>query len=164
MTLRDILTEENYNKYGDMDVYSDCIDDFACCWCGTLLTDYGKDVYVKALDIKAEIRPDNWLGGDSHCILVLTDDEEDYEELWDEAKAFFADMAGYIPDDDYRKRFISEAEEEPAPIENPDEIINDLKCKLNRAIDVIANPFADDKEKLLRYIGLSEKEIKDWLY
>lgn len=115
MKLKDILTKDNYKTYGDMDVYNDCIDDSAPCWCGTTLTDYGKSVYP-ALELEAYIKPDNWVEG-GYCIMVEINDlpEGEDDRMWDETVALFSDMAGYIPEDDYNKRFETDEEEEPEP-------------------------------------------------
>lgn len=138
MTLKDILTLENHDKYGDMDVYNDVTDDYACAWCGTICTTYGEGVYHEALDIPAEIRDDNWLGNGRKCIVVLADQFEDWEDTWDEASALFTDMAGYIAEEDYVQRFVNdEAPEEVYEVENKQTILDRLleTFKLTRQLE-----------------------------
>lgn len=107
MTLRDLFTDKTlWAKYGDMDIYNDVTDDYFHSWCGTLLTDYGKEVYAHILDYEIDLQDDNWLGNDHKCIVVLLDKRPDWEDRYEEARAFFEDMAGYIPEEDFNKRFI----------------------------------------------------------
>ena len=106
MKLKDILTAEMYDRYGDMDVYSDCIDDIAPCWCGTLLTEYGKEYYAEALEVEADIDEEsNFIGW---CILTYTDCEEDCEKKWYKVTELFNDMAGCCSEEHYDKCFINE--------------------------------------------------------
>lgn len=102
MKLRDILTKETWNKYGDMDVANDCIDEMAPAWCGTLLTKEGKEVFADVLDLDAEIEDD--------YIVVKVDHLEDYEKAWLKACRFFDYMAGYCLEEDYETWFTHEEE------------------------------------------------------
>ena len=139
MTLKDILTLENWEQYGDMDVYNDVTDDYACAWCGTICTTYGEGVYQSTLDIPAEIRDDNWLGGGHKCIVVLVDQFEGWEDKWDEASALFSDMAGYIAEEDYVQRFVNDEapEYKESYMENKQAILNKLleAFKLTRQLE-----------------------------
>lgn len=171
MKLKDILTKEMYEKYGDMDVYNDWTDDIAPAWCGTLLTEYGATVYP-ALELEACV-VDN--SDDDHYILVFINDLPDGEDerAWDEVVALFDDMAGYIGESDYKKRFIDDwdlsipkgrpDEDVLERIEKLEYIVGVLEGRLSRAIGCIVSPLPEGKEEALRYIGLSDKEIHDWL-
>jgi hypothetical protein len=115
MKLKDILTKETYERWGDMDVANDVTDDLAPCWCGTLLTEYGKSVYKDVLELEAEIRPVWGVTGISVNVDHLGDK---WEKAWNKADALFTAMAGYIDEDEYNKRF-TDGEEESVEEEEP---------------------------------------------
>lgn len=116
MKLRNILTNKIYNKYGDMDVYNDCIDDFAPTWCGNTLTAYGYECYRYILDnLDADVVPDNYLGNGHHCIMVHINDlpSGTDERMWGKVVDMFYAMAGYIDEDEYDKMFEEPNYDEP---------------------------------------------------
>lgn len=117
-TLKDILTKDTYNKFGDLDVYSDCIDDCADCWCGTLLTERGERLYEDTLRLPAEVR----VCFGSPAIMVYTDHLATYARSWIVAKKFFGDLAGYCSEEEWDLNFYdcdTESEPEEAPKEEP---------------------------------------------
>lgn len=124
MTLRDILTKENYVKYGDLDVYNDVTDDMASCWCGTVPTSYGKEVYESSLNAGAYIVDNDET--DRYIVVEVDSCGDDWENVWDDVSAMLSDMAGYgISDEDWSKRFRNE---EPPQEESEVEIYRDGKA------------------------------------
>lgn len=110
MKLKDILTKEVWEKYGDMDVTNDCIDDTACAWCGNYLTKEGRIHFEEALEYEAEIV--HAMG--EFWIQVKIDHLPGYEHAWTIVKRLFLYMAGYCPDEDYN-RWFTEVEEPEVP-------------------------------------------------
>ena len=155
LKLRDILTQDMYEKYGDMDVYSDCIDEGAPAWCGNFLTEEGKKHYAKVLELDAEIQTEYHDGATPwYSIVVKTNHlpSPTDERMWDKAQGLFGDMAGYCSEEEYDKYFTLEV---PLTLEE----------KLANAIDWIAQQEDEWEtlEKVLRNdIGLTEDEISKY--
>lgn len=101
MKLGELLTQEIYDKYGDMDISNDCIDDMACAWCGNLLTPAGRDKFKVALELEAEIAP-VW-GYDG--IEVKIDHLKHYGKAWRQVKELFSAMCGYCTEEEYDEWF-----------------------------------------------------------
>lgn len=102
MTIRDLLTDFSiHNKYGDMDVYNDCIDECAPAWCGNLLTDKGEEHfdarYEGLLDTEIEVGK-NMCGSYIDCKINHLDD---CEERWDAIAHLFECLCGYCSEDEY---------------------------------------------------------------
>ena len=116
MTLRDLFTDRNtWAKYGDMDVYSDYVDDMSAAWCGTLLTfegaehydaEYKYSQYGKILDTPIEIEA----GQDCFNITVKTDDYPDFGKRWRYIDQMFYDAAGYCSCTDWDKYWFDDYE------------------------------------------------------
>ena len=104
MKLYELLTKETWEKFGDMDVSNDCIDELAPAWCGTTLTEEGKKQFASVLNLEAEIRP-VW-GYDG--ISVNIDHLPNYEEVWEEVLDLFNSMAGYINEEEHNEWFKEE--------------------------------------------------------
>ena len=141
MKLKDLLTKDNYNKYGDMDVYNDCIDEMAPCWCGVTI----KDEYLHCypiLELEAEIEPDTWLGGSHYRIMLNINDlpEGKDEKAWEDACELFEDLAGYGDADEYVERF-----EEP---EYPEYEEPDPALKMG-TIGWLKNELTDDRKVMV---------------
>lgn len=105
MKLKDLLTPEIWNEYGDMDVANDVSDDLACAWCGETLTEEGKKKFEKALELDAMIGEVWGCPG----IVILVDQYDDHwEREWTRAARMFADMAGYCTEEEYDAWFKEE--------------------------------------------------------
>lgn len=162
MTLRDLFTDKSiWNQYGDMDVFNDCIDDYAPAWCGTLLTDKGLEHFGKELDlddIEVEFYADTY----GHTICVHIDKFPDYEEKWEAIRTLFSCAAGYCGCEEYDLWFdenIRESALEP--------VFDDHKalCLLidHTPIDRIKEAIAEDERLLpfLESIGYNTKNLKE---
>lgn len=103
MKVRDILTQETWDIWGDMDVANDVTDDLAPCWCGELLTEEGEKKFAKALELEAEIRP---VWGTPGIVLKI-DQYPDWEKKWNRAQRMFTAMAGYCTEEEWNKWFKS---------------------------------------------------------
>lgn len=111
MTLKDLFTDKSiWGKYGDMDVYNDCIDDMASAWCGTQMTKAGLEHYGDDL-LSTEIEIDETCCGCS--IECKIDDCPDYSKRWRKIKALFDEAAGYLGVEEYDMWFIDDVEEPP---------------------------------------------------
>ena len=150
-----------------MDVYNDVTDDMACAWCGTICTDYGKEVYKDILELPAELQKDTWFGGDARCIVVTIDQFDDWEEKWDEAAALFSDMAGYISEEDYTQRFSDgEEEREMMPAKEDKQKIEkdkEIECKDNKMKTKKENnkEVKEEKQTIEREKDKDEKKISN---
>lgn len=154
MKLRDILTKETYDKYGiDMDVYSDCIDEAAACWCGTLLTDLGKEAFDDVLDLPATITVETINGIEDGYITVCTGHLKKCGTYWNKAKELFDSMAGYCSDTLWDAWFCN-PEYEPEPDSADPERL------LRRAIVGMMDHMSLDQ---IRSIASQEKSYKDAL-
>ena len=111
MKLKDILTKEVWNKYGDMDVTNDVVDEFFPAWCGNVLTEEGKEEWADALELEAEIVP---VHKDYAFIHIKIDDPD--EKVWKanrrEAKGLFESLCGYCSEEEYNRWFTDEEEQE----------------------------------------------------
>lgn len=160
MKLKDILTTETWNKYGDMDVTNDCIDDMACAWCGTTLTREGEEHFAEALNLEAEIRP-VW-GYDG--ISVKINHLEKYGRAWRKTKELFDAMAGYCSESNYAKWF-DDHTEDPVPERTKEDL--DKMCGV-LANFILENVYkvsmgADELRPVLERAGFTDREIEDFL-
>lgn len=102
MKLKELLTQETWDIWGDMDVANDVTDDLAPCWCGELLTEEGEKKFAKALELEAEIRP---VWGTPGIVLLIDQFDNNWEREWVRARRMFADMAGYCTEEEYNAWF-----------------------------------------------------------
>ena len=103
MKLKDILTTEVWNKYGDMDVVNDVIDDYFPAWCGNTLTAEGLEHYKEALELEADI----W-GDETYAqihVRVDSPDEKTWKRNYRMARDLFSDMCGYCTEEEYNRWF-----------------------------------------------------------
>lgn len=105
MKLKDLLTTETWNKFGDMDVTNDVSDDLACAWCGETLTEEGRKKFEKALELEAEIAP---VWGSPGIVILVDKCGDHWEREWTRAARMFADMAGYCTEEEYDAWFKEE--------------------------------------------------------
>ena len=168
MTLRDLFTDKTlWAKYGDMDVYNDCIDDMAAAWCGTIMTFEGAEHYDsgykysnygKILDTPIEISAGTY-GFD---IEVKVDDYPDYSKRWNYISQIFSDAAGYCTEEEYDRWFIDDYDNE----EPTQPVFDDHKalCLLidHTPIDRIKEAIAEDERLLpfLESIGYNTQNLK----
>lgn len=172
MTLKDLFTDNRiWNKYGDMDVYNDCIDDMANAWCGTLLTKEGikhfnsiLDTYEPLLDTEIEIITGRY-GFD---IEAKIDQCPDYDKRWNAIRYLFECASGYCSCEDYDTWFVEAEEKEYDPlVGDPDEDAIDrieaLKSIIDNAVYWICQQEDDPKvlAVVLRKVGLTEKRISE---
>lgn len=103
MKLKDLLTAETWNEYGDMDVANDVTDELWPAWCGETLTDEGRERFKEALELEAIIRPVWGYQG----IYLLLDDDPDWEKHWNMAGELFESMCGYCTEEEWNRWFQS---------------------------------------------------------
>ena len=101
MKLKDLLTKETHDKWGDMDVANDVTDELWPAWCGETLTEVGAKDFAPVLELEAEIAPVWGYPG----IVLLIDKDANWEEEWDEAGNLFNAIAGYCDEDQYELWF-----------------------------------------------------------
>ena len=99
MTIKEMLTEEFAEQYGDLDIYNDVTDSMAPCFCGPIeLTDEGKEYFKNVLELDIEVN--------DCCAAVLVDDYGDsWSRAWGEAREFFSAAAGYCSESNYKRWF-----------------------------------------------------------
>ena len=135
MKLKDILTTETWNEFGDMDVYNDVTDSVYPAWCGNLFTEEGREHFAEVLELEAETTT-VW---DCAAIIVHTDGEN-----WKHNNALvrelFVDMAGYCTEEEYERWFIDAEEDEPD-------------------LGPMPSGFIDDQEKMRDFFYLTKDEF-----
>lgn len=173
MKLKDILTTEIWNEFGDMDVYNDVTDSVYPAWCGNLFTEEGREHFAEALELEAEATT-VW---DCGAIIVHTDGDN-----WKHNNALvcelFTDMAGYCTKEEYERWFIDDEDPEPEltkeekfkqALDERDGAIQELKelysikygrLRINSAGEVIRQ----DILELNEWYEKEEKAINDAFY
>lgn len=161
MTLKDLFTDKTlWAKYGDMDVYNDCIDDWAPAWCGTLMTFEGAEHYGEDL-LSTEIE----IFESKYCnnIECKINDCLDYSKRWRQIKALFEEAAGYLGCEEYDAWFMDDYDnEEPEP--DPYRlVINHMidHTSLDKLKDMANEPEGDKFLKALEAIGFNVALIKE---
>ena len=150
MKLKDILTTETWDKFGDMDVYNDVTDSEYPAWCGTIFTKEGREHFAEALELEADIR----VVWGYPSIVVLTDGEN-----WKHNNALvrdlFDDMGGFCTEEEYERWFTDDdGETDLGPM--PSGFIDDQ--------EKMRDFFILTKEEFLAsYSYLTEKEYDDTL-
>ena len=169
MTLRDLFTDKNtWAKYGDMDVYNDCIDEMTAAWCGTLMTFEGAQHYDecyksengKLLDTPIEIAAGRYCNN----IECKIDSYPDYFERWIAIDILFNDAAGYCSESDYDKWFIDDYDNEEAPEPDPYRtVINHMidHTSLDQLKSMANEPEGDKFLKALEEIGFNVTLIRE---
>lgn len=180
MTLKDLFSDKNtWAKYGDMDVYSDYVDDTSAAWCGTLLTfagaehyeaEYKYSQYGKVLDTPIEIEE----GPVLFTITVKTDDYPDFDKRWRYISAMFYDAAGYCNATDWEKYWFDGYEPDTYQYESgipqadededdPLERIERLEWHLGNALGWVADHVstADDYRIALEHLGYSGRALEE---
>ena len=66
-TVKDLL--ERYQETGDIDVYDDYDERIGIAYCGTQLTNKGRERFEEVLDFP--------ISADDNCVVILTDYDED---------------------------------------------------------------------------------------
>lgn len=106
MKLREILTAEVWDKYGDMDVTNDVLDGYFPAWCGNTFTEEGLEHFKEALELEAEI----W-GDENYAqiyIRVDSPDEKTWKHNYKIARELFSDLCGYCTEEEYDRWFIDD--------------------------------------------------------
>ena len=97
-TVRDLL--ENYEEIGDIDVYDDYDERIGIAYCGTQLTEKGKEKFKEVLDFPISVADE--------CVVIQTDGmgtDKEIERKLNLAYAMFYGMAGYCPMTEYDELF-----------------------------------------------------------
>lgn len=113
MTLREILTAQTYEKFGDMDVTNDVIDSMFPAWCGQICTEEGEKEFGEILSCPAHI-DEGVLYGAPYGLIVVNIDGPNWKRLYNKAEALFDAMCGYCSEEEY-DRWFKEYEPEPEP-------------------------------------------------
>ena len=153
MKLRDILTKETWEKYGDLDICNDVTEDMGHAWCGTLLTDEGRKHFKEALDVEAGIE---WYAGYEEYVIELKLDQ--YGDSWSrkgrKAYRLFADMCGYCTEEEYDTWFddgvdrsVRDRKPEPYIEEEPDTYYEVLRIQAD-SVETIDTAWDFDRAKV----------------
>ena len=100
MTLKELLTPDTWNVYGDMDVINDTTDSVFPAWCGTGFTPEGEKEFSAVLALDAEI-VDHWMG----TVLCVNFGDAYGSGIYKAAKRMFWAMAGYCSEEEYNRWF-----------------------------------------------------------
>ena len=106
-TVKDLL--EKYEEVGDIDVYDDYDERIGIAYCGTQLTEKGKEKFKEVLDFPVFFA--NEISPSCPYIVITTDEmgtDEEIERKLDLAAAMFYGMAGYCPENEYDELFHDE--------------------------------------------------------
>ena len=106
-TVKDLL--EQYKEIGDIDVYDDYDERIGIAYCGTQLTEKGKEKFKEVLDfplfVVTEYSPS------CPYAVISTDDmgtDKEIEQKLELAAAMFYGMAGYCPEKEWDELFYDE--------------------------------------------------------
>lgn len=103
MTVAEFLELWADGEHEDIDVYDNVCEELAIAYCGTQLTEAGKEQFKEVLEYEIEVDTDpRWA--------QATVDVDEAEGVWQhklaQASALFYSMAGYCKDTDWNKWFI----------------------------------------------------------
>lgn len=100
MRVRDMFTTAFADKYGDIDVFDDCVEELAVAFCGPLkLTKQGEAMFNLVLDDEVEMGDD--------CIIVCIDSypEGVWQQHLKKLKMLFGCAAGFCSESEYTTWF-----------------------------------------------------------
>ena len=105
MKVKDMFTNEWYDKYGDIDVYQDCLDIDGVAYCGEKLTEEGKKEWGDVLDLGVYINNPPSIDYGYPEAVVEVDDLPNCEHLAKRVMELFWACAGYCTEDEWDKWF-----------------------------------------------------------
>lgn len=103
MTVEEFIELWANGTHDDIDVYDNVCEELAIAYCGTQLTEAGKEQFKEVLGYEIDVDTDpRW----PQAVIDVDGDEGVWQHKLAQASALFYSIAGYCKDTDWNKWFI----------------------------------------------------------